>query len=150
MSELEPTTTETQTTPNPSEGKHLRIPGTPEMAAPAALDNPKADQAALDDLERHLYTHRYAISGIATFSSTIDPPKSSRDSAEAMAILEQEDHELLCSEETGALLDRLQAHSELLTPTQLAQVKVLRRSRAQLVDVPSDEQADFTRLTREA
>ena len=150
MSELEPTTTETQTTPNPSEGKHLRIPGTPEMAAPAALDNPKADQASLDDLERHLYAHRYAISGIATFSSTIDPPKSSRDSAEAMAILEQEDHELLCSEETGALLDRLQAHSELLTPTQLAQVKVLRRSRAQLVDVPSDEQADFTRLTSEA
>lgn len=131
-------------------GRHLRIPGTPDMAAPAAVLNPKADLVSLEDLERHLYAHRYAAVGISCFNGTIDPPKSSRDSGEALAILEQEDHELLCSEATGAMLERLAAHEEVLTDTQIAQVKILRRDRAALVDVPADEQAAFTRLTSEA
>ncbi len=131
-------------------GKHLRLPGTPEMAAPAAIDNPKADIASLEDLERHLFAHRYAHTGIASFNETINPPNASRDSGEALAILEQEDHELLCSEATGSMLDRLASHSELLTSTQLAQVKILQRDRAQLVNVPSDEQAAFTRLLSES
>ena len=133
-----------------TEESQIKIPGTPEMASPAALDNPKADLAALDDLERHLYAHRFAISGINSFAGTLNPPKSSRDSGEALAILEQEDHALLTSEATGAMLKRLAAHTELLTDTQMAQVKILTRDRASIVDVPSEEQAAFTRLTNEA
>ena len=139
-----------EATPAAQGGTHLRMPGTPDMASPAALINPKADLAALDDLERHLYAHRYAQIGIACFNGSIDPERASRDSGEALAILEQEDHELLCSDATGAMLDRLSAHIELLSDTQLAQVKVLRRDRASLVNVPADEQAAFTRLTNEA
>lgn len=128
----------------------LKMPGTPEMASPAALDNPKADLVALDDLERHLFAHRYASTGIMSFNGSIEPPKASRDSAEALAILEQEDHELLCSEATGAMLERLEGHPELLTDMQAAQVKVLKRDRSSIMDVPTDVQADFTRLTTES
>jgi len=142
MSENIPTSTSGEPT-------QLRIPGTPDMAAPAALDNPKADLAALADLERHLYAHRYAQIGISCYSSTIDPERASHDSGEALAILEQEDHELLCSEATGAMLDRLALHDELLSNTVFEQVKVLRRDRAKLVNVPSEEQAAFTRLCSE-
>lgn len=131
-------------------GTQLHIPGTPDMVAPAALNNPKADIATLDTLERHLFAHRYAENGIECFTGSIDPEKASRDAGEALALLVQEDHELLCSETTGALLDRLHAHEGLLGDVQRAQVKVLRRDRAALVGVPSDEQAAFTRLTSEA
>ena len=134
----------------PEETSQIRIPGTPDMAAPAALDNPKADIAALEDLERHLYAHRYAQTGISIYNGTIDPVNASRDSGEALAILQQEDHELLCSEATGAMLERLSGHAELLTETQLAQVKILKRDRASIVDVPSDVQTAFTRLTTES
>ena len=128
----------------------IKIPGTPEMASPAALDNPKADLAALEDLERHLFAHRFAQAGINSFNGSINPPKASRDSGEVLAILEQEDHELLCSEATGAMLQRLSGHRELLTDTQNAQVKILMRDRAAIVDVPAEEQAAFTRLTNES
>ncbi|MDO5119096.1 MAG: carboxypeptidase M32 [Coriobacteriales bacterium] len=143
--------TDTSTNMNQTtEKQHLRIPGTPDMASPAAIDNPKADLAALDMLERHLFAHRYATSGITTYNATIDPPKAAADSGEAMAILEQEDHELLCSEATGALLSRLASHSELLTETQKAQVRILQRDRDALVNVPAEEEAAFTRLITEA
>lgn len=138
------------TTPQTPEETHLHIPGTPEMVAPAGVDNPKADLAALENLELHLFAHRYAQSGIQTYSATIDPAKSAKDSGEALAIFQQEDHELLCSEATGALLDRLMANKELLTDTQVSQVKVLQRDRASQVNVPADLQADFARLTSES
>lgn len=126
------------------------LPGTPKPQGPAAIANPKADIAALDDLERHLYAHRYATTGIMSYNGTIDPPAAAADAGEALAILEQESHELLCSEATGQLLDRLEGHGQLLDETQRTQVRILRRDRASLVDVPSELSADFTRLTTEA
>ncbi|MBP3884447.1 MAG: carboxypeptidase M32 [Olsenella sp.] len=127
-----------------------RIPGTPVRPAPAALSNPRADIAALNDLERHLFAHRYAQIGISCYGSSIDPEAACADRGEAQAILEEEDKELLCSEGTGALLDRLSTMKDLLTETQIDQVKILRRDRARLVDVPAEVQGEFTRLTTEA
>lgn len=119
---------------------------------PAILLNPKADIAALAELERHLYAHRYAKTGISSYGPTIDPEAATSDRAEALAILEEEDQTLLCSPETGEMLERLSLPhvAQLLTPTQVAQVKILKRDRTALVDVPSDVQADFTRLCAES
>lgn len=142
MSDLETTSADTTTA--------LKMPGTPGFAAPAAIINPKQDIAALDDLERHLYAHRYAMSGIDCYMGSIDPAASSADSGEALAILGQENHELICSDATGAMLERLSAHGEVLSATQRAQVRVLMRDRASMVNVPSEEQADFARLTSES
>jgi len=114
----------------------------------AALANPRADIAFLDDLERHLFAHRYAIDEIASFGPSIDPVKATEERGEAYSLLEQERQELLCSADAGAMLNRLTENSALLDDTRAAQVRVLQRDRASLVDVPSDEQAGFSRLTR--
>ena len=124
-----------------------QLPFIPTSPLPAALANPKADLLALDDLERHLFAHRYAQNGMFSYGATIDPPAAMADRGEAIAILQEADQALLCSPETGALLDRLSAAEALLTPTQAAQVRILQRDRAALVDVPPEVQAAFTRLT---
>ena len=126
------------------------LPGMPRAVAPAGVSNPKADIAALEELERHLYAHRYAQSGMSCYGATIDPAAATADRGEALAILQEEDQALLCSPETGALLERLSAASALLSPIQAAQVRILQRDRAQLVDVPPEVQSAFTRLTTEA
>ena len=127
-----------------------QLPGTPAAPAPAALNNPRADIAALNKLEMHLYAHRYAQTGISSYGSSIDPEAATADRGEAQAILEAEDKELLCSDETGRLLDRLSTMEDLLTDTQVDQVRILKRDRSRLADVPDEVQADFTRLTTEA
>ena len=127
-----------------------QLPGMPAAVQPAGVPNPKADIAALNELERHLYAHRYAQIGMACYGATIDPAAATADRGEALAILQEEDQALLCSPETGALLDRLAAATALLTPVQAAQVRILRRDRAALVDVPPEVQSSFTRLTNES
>ncbi len=126
------------------------LPGIPSAVNPAALTNPKADIAALDELERHLFAHRYAQIGMSCYGATIDPEMATSDRGEALAILQEEDQALLCSAETGALLERLSSASAVLTPTQAAQVRILKRDRSSLVDVPPEVQASLTRLTTEA
>ncbi len=126
------------------------LPGMPQAASPAALPNPKADIAALDELERHLFAHRYAKTGIMCYGDTIDPEAATNDRGEALAIFQEEDQALLCSPETGALLKRLTASQALLSPVQAAQVRILSRDREALVDVPPEVQSDFTRLTTQA
>lgn len=116
----------------------------------AALANPKEDIASLDALEQHLFAHRYAIDEIISFGPSIDPAKATEERGQAYSILERERQELLCSAETGALLNRLTDNEALLDDTRAAQVRVLQHDRASLVDVPSDEQAEFSRLTVEA
>lgn len=130
--------------PRPADGREAM--GVPRKPAPAAISNPKEDIASLNDLERHLYAHRYARIGISCYGPSIDPAKAVTDRGEAQAILEQEDKELVCNPETGAMLERLNSMPDILTDTQKAQVKILRRDRAQMVDVPDDVQMDFTRL----
>ena len=146
MSEVQPTLTGFNMDPDAT----TTLPGIPQAVSPAALSNPKADIAALEELERHLYAHRYARIGMECHGSTIDPEAASADRGEALAILQEEDQALLCSPETGALLERLSAAQALLTPIQAAQVRILQRDRASMVDVPPEVQSAFTRLTNEA
>ena len=132
-------------------GAQPTLPGMPHDAAPAAVPNPRADIDALNDLEQHLYAHRYAEILMGCTGSSIDPPAATKDRGEALALLMQEDQELLCSPQAGALFDRLAGEDdEFLNDTQRAQVRVLQRDRARLVDVPANEQAAFERLTTEA
>ena len=116
----------------------------------AALSNPRADMEALDALERKLFSLRYAMSEIGSLGPVIDPPKATAQRGEALAHLHQMSVEALCDPATGAMLDRLSEQPELIGETRAAQVKVLRRDRASLVDVPAEEQAAFSRLTVEA
>ena len=146
MSMDQPTLTGFSTDPDAT----THLPFIPQAVSPAALTNPKADIAALDELERHLFAHRYASIGITSYGETIDPEAATADRGEALAILEEEDHALLCSAETGALLERLSSASAVLTPMQAAQVRILKRDRARLVDVPAEVQSAFTRLTNES
>lgn len=125
-------------------------PAAPHAApkpGPAAVANPKADMAALDELEAHLYAHRYAMVGMDVFGSSIDPAAAADDRAEVMAMIERESNDLLCSPETGELLDRLDLNAAVVDPTRQAQVRVLRRDRDRMTNVPADVQADFRRLT---
>lgn len=135
----------------PEEAQALtQAPGIPDTAAPAAVMNPKADIAALNSLEMHLYGHRYAETMMGCFGPSIDPVKATHDRGEAQAMLEEEDQELLCAKNTGDLLERLQKSSPMLTRTQRAQVRILRRERERLENVPAEEQAAFTRLLAES
>jgi carboxypeptidase Taq len=130
----------------------LPLPGTPPAGHDAALLNPRVDITHLDNLERHLYAHRYARSGIECYSASIDPAAAAVDTGEALATLAQENHELLCSPATGALLERL-SHPQaqtLMDATHRAQVRVLKHDRAALVNVPATEQTALTLLTNEA
>lgn len=124
-----------------------QLPGMPQPQAQAAVSNPKRDINALNTLEQHLYAHRYAQTMMGCFGPSIDPADATLDRAEAQAVFEEEDNELLCSPQTGAMLDRLAAQPEILSDTQKAQVKILQRRRSELVDVPVEIQTAFTKLT---
>ena len=124
--------------------------GGPMAELNAALSNPRADIAALDALERTLFSLRYAIDEIGSLGPVIDPPKATAERAEALAELERARVEALASPDAGDVLARLAAVPELLSETQRAQVRVLTRDREALVRVPADEQAAFSRLTCEA
>jgi len=124
--------------------------GMPKQPARAALVNPRADIDALNNLERHLYAHRYARIGITCYGPSIDPSAATNDRAEALAILDEEDQALLASPETGALLDRLSDLGHLLSTRQEAQVRILKRDRQQYVGVPPELQSDFSRLVTQA
>ena len=115
----------------------------------AAVANPRADIAALDTLENKLFALRYAIDEIGSLGPVIDPPHATEERGQATSGLEEERVRALCAPEVGPLLERLGAQPELLGKTRMAQVKVLKRDRASLVDVPAEEQAEFSRLTVE-
>ena len=146
MSDIQPTLTGFDADPDAT----TVLPGMPAAVMPAGVPNPKADIVALEELERHLFAHRYAASGISAYGMTSDPEAATADRGEALAILQEEAQALLCSPETGALLDRLSASQALLSPLQAAQVRILKRDRASLVDVPPEVQSAFTRLTTES
>ncbi len=116
----------------------------------AALPNPRADMEALDELERTLFSLGYALGEIGSLGPVIDPPKATAQRGEAMASLQEMAVRALCDPSVGPLLDRLEEQPELLGERRMAQVRVLKRDRASLVDVPAEEQAAFSRLTVEA
>ncbi len=116
----------------------------------AALSNPREDIAELDRLEKKLFALRYSTSELTSFGPCLDPEKATEERGEALAILGEQIQALLADPQVGALLDRLHENRALLDETQRAQVKILRRDRAQLVDVPPEVKSDFVRLTTEA
>lgn len=116
----------------------------------AALLNPKADIAVLDALENELFALNYAIGEIYSFADVIDPDGATDDRGEALAYLIQKSQEALCAPEIGVVLDRLEANPAILNEKQAAQVKILKRDRAQLVDVPVEEQAALSKLQNES
>ena len=116
----------------------------------AALSNPRADIESLNALERRLFSLRYAIDEIGSLGPVIDPPRATAERAEALAELERERTEALSDPLVGGVLERLGATPELLTQTQKDQLRVIGRDRAELVGVPPEEQAAFSRLTCEA
>ena len=116
----------------------------------AALFNPRADIAALDELERTLFSLRYAIDEIGSLGPVIDPPKATEERGEALAELERLRVSTLCDQDAGDVLARLSESAALLDDTHRAQVRVLTRDRDAIVRVPAEEQAAFSRLTCEA
>ena len=110
------------------------------------------DLRALDSLQAHLFAHRHATTSIMFAGETSDPAEAAAPRAEALATLEEEVHELLCSDATGDVLERLANAAEAgeLDETRAAQVRVLCRERAERVDVPADVQASFAQLCCEA
>lgn len=111
-----------------------------------------ADLAALDTLEGKRYAHNYAMTDIFFAGETHDPAKGAAGRGEALAWLEQENHELLCSESTRELLDRLGKAAEAgeLDAQRADQVRILKRDYDQAAQVPADVAAAFTRLTVES
>ena len=126
------------------------MPETNPTQLNAALPNPRADMEALDSLERTLFSLGYAMGEIGSLGPVIDPPKATEERGYAMAALQKASVEALCDPQVGPLLDRLEQLPELIGETRMAQVRILRRDRAALVDVPAEEQAEFSRLTIEA
>ena len=110
----------------------------------------KAELETLNEVERHLYAHRYAKRSLETYGPTIDPPAVTADRAEALAIFEEEDHKLICSPELKGALDRLSQHSAELDEATCAQIRVLKRAQDDMTLVPAEDQAALTRLTCEA
>ncbi len=135
MPAVEPTT---EATPEPK----------PEPSTPApALEE---DLATLAKVERRLYAHRYAADELQAFGETLDPAKATADRAEALAVLVEEDHELLSNPEVGTMIERLNARSSELDPIVAAQVRMLTRDRKRLVSVSASDQARLVRLQSEA
>lgn len=116
----------------------------------AAVINPKADLAALDALEYELFALRYAMGELTSFAEVIDPDGATDDRGEAVGYLMEKSTNALCAPEIGALLDRLEANPAILNATQAAQVKILKRDRAQLLDVPVEEQVALAKLQNES
>ena len=116
----------------------------------AAVINPKADLAALDALENELFALGYALGEISSLAEVIDPDGAVDDRGEAMGYLMQKSQEALCAPEVGAFLARLEATPAVLNAKQAAQVKILKRDRAQLLDVPVEEQVALGKLQNES
>ena len=116
----------------------------------AALSNPRQDIAELDALEKKIFALRYSAEELSSFGPCLDPAKATEERGEALAILGEQMQALLVDPQVGALLDRLHENRAVLDETHRAQVKILRRDRAQLVDVPPEVQSNFVRLATEA
>ncbi|MGI6229986.1 MAG: carboxypeptidase M32 [Tractidigestivibacter sp.] len=113
----------------------------------AALSNPREDMAKLDELERKLFSLRYALGEIGSLGPVIDPPKATEERAEATAVLANQETELLLDPEVGYLLNRLEENASIIGQTRRYQVKILKRDREALLGIPAEEQEEFCRLT---
>ena len=128
-------------------------PGTataPQDPADSPAPSLEEDLRTLAEVERRLFAHRYATAEIETYGECIDPPKVTADRAEVLAVLMEEDHELLSKPEVDGALKRLATHSSELEPLVAKQVEVLVRDRQRIVGVPAALQAKLVRLQAES
>ena len=121
-----------------------------ESAGDVPTPSLEEDLHTLAEVERRLFAHRYATAEIETYGECIDPPKVTADRAEVLAVLMEEDHELLSKPEVDGALRRLAAHSSDLEPLVAKQVEVLIRDRQRIVGVPAALQAKLVRLQAES
>lgn len=141
----------TGTVPQADGASAVPVPGPDPAVTPAATPaDACADLEALDRLERTLFSLRYAAGEVSSLGSVIDPPAACADRGEALATLMQAWCEALCAPEVGPLLDRLAARDDLAGGYRADQVRILRRDRASMLDVPPELQAELSRLTCEA
>ncbi|MBQ9057769.1 MAG: carboxypeptidase M32 [Atopobiaceae bacterium] len=106
----------------------------------------------LDTFEQLRFALNYAITTIVTNGEISDPPLATEPRGEALATLETELHKLMCAPEIASVLDTLTEAAEqgLLDERRQAQLRIVKRDRAEFLDLPADEAADFARLTNEA
>ena len=130
-----------------------------DTAQPDQLDTPEPDGPVptieedlqtMARLERRLFAHRYASAELETFGSSIDPARATADRSEALVVLAEEDHELLCAPGIDEALDRLQSRAEELPPLLATQVNVLAKDRHRVVSVPAQLHSELVRLTAES
>lgn len=109
--------------------------------------------AHLDALENKLWTRSYLMK-IAVFDgATIAPENGAAARGDAMGALAGEHHELLTSEDAGALIAELEtavAAGELTDPQVVAEVRTLARDQREAVALPTEEVEAWSRLTCEA
>ena len=139
--------------PEPEPEPEPKAPAEPAAEPKAPAESEPTLQEDLDNLariERKLFAHRYASAEIETFGECLDPPKATADRAEALAVLVEENHELLSDAKVGSMLERLASRSNELEPIVAKQVQVLARDRHQLVSVPASMQARLVHLQAES
>lgn len=142
---------EAQQPQQPQQADDTSLPsGVSREVLNAALTNPKKDLESLALLERSLAAFRYATSEIDSLGMSIDPKGASNARAEVMATFEELRRNLLLSDDTKHLLERLSLPSALVDEQTAAQIRILTRDRASIERIPDDLAKDFQRLTCEA
>ena len=136
--------------PKPEPEPAPAAPAKDEVEDNTPVPTLEEDLKTMRSVERRLFAHRYATLELDAFGASIDPSKATADRAEALAILAEEDHELLSAPEVEPALERLAARSAELTPTVAAQVNILTRDRNHLVRVPKNLNSKFVRLSSES
>lgn len=115
--------------------------------------NPDDLTIRLRALEGKLWTREYLMK-IAVFDgATIAPENGAAARGDAMGALAGEHHELLASEDAGALIAELEtavAAGELTDPQVVAEVRTLARDQREAVALPTEEVEAWSRLTCEA
>lgn len=115
--------------------------------------NPDDLTSRLRALEGKLWTREYLMK-IAVFDgATIAPENGAAARGDAMGALAGEHHELLASEDAGALIAELEtavAAGELTDPQVVAEVRTLARDQREAVALPTEEVEAWSRLTCEA
>ena len=122
----------------------------PEPEPEPPVPTLEEDLATMERIERRIFAHRYASTELDAYGASIDPSKATADRSEALAVLAEEDHELLSAPGVGEAIERLCSRADELEPIVATQVKVLAKDRKQLVSVPADVNSELVRLTAES
>lgn len=106
--------------------------------------------AALDALELRRYALRYGMISALWLAETADPAACAHNRGEAMATLQEDDRQLLCGEESQAIVTQLEAHKSQLDFFRAAQLRVMDRDQQEQLRIPAPLAGRIARLTNEA